>query len=73
MYVALFFGIVTVATAFMGWQMVMSGAVAPGEPMYLDVLAPTKNEALVEAIIGAITIAISFIVRVFVKRRLMQT
>jgi hypothetical protein len=60
-------GIVNAALAIVGSYMVVFGHVTPGEPMYLDELAPTLGEAMGQATIGVALIALGFLVRAWAK------
>ena len=45
-YILTLLGAAAISHAGVAWWMVTSGAVHPGEPMFLDEIAPSQREAL---------------------------
>ena len=70
MFLVAFVGCVNVAFAFVGWYMVASGTVQPGEPMYLDELAPTGQASLDQLLYGAAFIVVALVSRIAIRRTL---
>lgn len=64
------FGALVVAIALAGLYMVVVEGVQPGEPIWLDELAPSKSRAALQVAIGAGLIGVSLIVRAAIRRRL---
>ena len=62
-------GCVWLAHALVGGYMVWSGNAAPGNSIFLDELAPTLSEALLEALEGLALIGISLALRAWIRRK----
>jgi uncharacterized membrane protein len=65
-------GCFVAALAIADIYMVGIAGVAPGEPIYLDTLAPSLGSATIQLGIGIVTIALALVVRLAVRRRLAQ-
>jgi hypothetical protein len=63
-------GCVGVSFALVGWYMVASGAASPGQPMYLDELAPSAVEIAYQLTIGIALIAGPMLARTAIGRRM---
>jgi hypothetical protein len=50
-------GAINAAYSIVGLYMVVAGNVQPGEPMYLDELAPTGKDALIALFVSVVVIA----------------
>jgi len=70
MLLVAFVGCVGVAFAIAGGYMVASGAVSPGQPMYLDELAPSSQAVIYQLLVGVALIALSLISRAAIRRKL---
>jgi hypothetical protein len=64
------FGALVVAIALAGLYMVVFEGVRPGEPIWLDELAPSKSSAALQLAIGAGLIGVSLVARAAIRRRL---
>ena len=65
-----FIGCVSVSYALVAGYMLASGMVSPGQPMYLDELAPEPKEAAFQFLLGSAFIALSLIARTAIRRKL---
>jgi hypothetical protein len=63
-------GAVVVAFALAGLYMVVFEGVRPGEPIWLDELAPSRSGAALHVAIGAGLVGVALIVRAGIRRRL---
>ena len=63
-------GAVLVAFAAAGLYMVLVQGVAPGEPIWMDELAPSTSNAVIQIAIGAVLVAISLSTRTLIRRKL---
>lgn len=62
-------GAILAALAVAGLYMVLVEGVAPGEPIWLDELAPSKGGAIVQLATGAAVIAVALYVRTLIRRK----
>jgi hypothetical protein len=60
---AALFGALIVAGAIAGLYMVMFEGAAPGEPIWMDALAPSTGEGVARACLGGFLIAAALLVR----------
>lgn len=56
-------GTVVISNAIVGWYMVFSGLVQPGEPMFIDELSPSPREAYEAAAIGTLLVVFASFLR----------
>jgi hypothetical protein len=64
------FGALIVAMALAGLYMVVFEGVPPGEPIWLDELAPSKSGAALQVAIGAGLVGLSLVLRAAIRRKL---
>jgi len=69
-YIVVLYATLHIANAIVSFYMVYFGYVQPGEPMYLDTLAPTIIESVMVFAVGISVIALCSFGSSFVKRRL---
>ena len=63
-------GCVSIAYAIVGAYMVIAGYVEPGQPVYVDELAPTYLQSLSQFLVGAGLVTLALVSRAVVRRRL---
>jgi len=68
-WVAIIYGSLKAAASLPVLYMLMTGAVRPGEPYFVDDLAPMPADAFLAVLIGIGTIVAGSLVRVFSRKR----
>ena len=67
------YGALIIAKCATDIYMLTFGGVAPGEPMWVDELAPTLAEATTWLILGSSLVAASLLLRAWIRRKLRET
>ena len=65
-----FVGCVSVSYALVAGYMLASGQVSPGQPMYLDEIAPEPRAATLQFLLGLAFITFSLLARRAIRRKL---
>lgn len=69
MWPIILIGALRTAYALIDCYMVGSGLVSPGEPMYVDAIAPSLDDAILQAVTGTGLVAMGFGVRYWLRSK----